>query len=155
MTVESNTDRIVKTVDIRAGIDRVWRALTDHEEFGSWFQVKLDGPFIVGTRSTGHITYPGFEHEPWESFIKETKAPSYFAFTWHPYAVDHSIDYSKEPPTLVEFKLEPIEAGTRLTVIESGFDALPAERRPLALRMNEGGWEEQVGNIKRHAENGR
>ncbi len=83
------------------------------------------------------------------------KAPSYFAFTWHPYAVDHSIDYSKEPPTLVEFRLEPIEAGTRLTVIESGFDALPAERRPLALRMNEGGWEEQVGNIKRHAENGR
>ncbi|MBC2884867.1 SRPBCC family protein [Ochrobactrum sp. CM-21-5] len=152
MTVTSKTNHIEKTVDIRAGIDRVWRALTDHEEFGTWFQVKIDGPFIAGTRSIGRMTYPGFEHEPWESFIKEMKAPHYFAFTWHPYAVDRDTDYSKEPPTLVEFRLEPIDAGTRLTVIESGFDALPAERRPLALRMNEGGWEEQVGNIKAYVE---
>lgn len=82
-------------------------------------------------------------------------APDYFAFTWHPYAVDPDTDYSSEPPTLVEFRLQPIETGTRLTVTESGFDALPAERKPIALRMNEGGWEEQVGNIKRHVENER
>ncbi len=148
----NNTDRIEKTVDIRAGIDRVWRALTDHEEFGTWFQVRIEGPFIVGTRSLGHTTYPGFEHVRWEAFIKDMHAPDYFAFTWHPYAVEPDTDYSSEPPTLVEFRLQPIETGTRLTVTESGFDALPAERRPLALRMNDGGWEEQVGNIKRHAE---
>jgi uncharacterized protein YndB with AHSA1/START domain len=152
MTVASKTDRIEKTVDIRAGIDRVWRALTDHDEFGSWFRVKLDGPFIVGEASTGHITYPGFEHMRWESIVKDMKAPNYFAFTWHPYAVEPDVDYSKEPPTLVEFKLEPIDSGTRLTVVESGFDALPAERQPLALRMNDGGWQEQVGNIKAHVE---
>ncbi len=152
MTVANKTDRIEKTVDIRAGIDRVWRALTDHDEFGSWFRVKLDGPFIVGAASTGHITYPGFEHVRWESVVKDMKVPNYFAFTWHPYAVEPDVDYSKEPPTLVEFKLEPIESGTRLTVVESGFDALPAERQPLALRMNDGGWQEQVGNIKAHVE---
>src|SRR5690606_4648368 len=151
----SSTDRIEKTVDIRAGIDRVWRALTDHEEFGSWFQVKIEGPFIVGTRSLGRTTYPGFEHVRWEAFIKDMRAPDYFAFTWHPYAVDPDTDYSSEPPTLVEFRLQPIETGTRLTVTESGFDALPAERKPIALRMNNGGWEEQVGNIKRHVENER
>ncbi len=152
MTLASTTDRIEKTVDIRAGIDRVWRALTDHDEFGSWFRVKIDGPFVVGTASTGHITYPGFEHVRWESFVKDMEAPNYSAFTWHPYAIEPDVDYSKEPPTLVEFKLEPIENGTRLTVVESGFDALPAERQPLALRMNDGGWQEQVGNIKAHVE---
>lgn len=152
MTVASSTDRIEKSIDIRAGIDRVWRALTDHDEFGSWFRVKLDGPFIVGAASTGHITSPGFEHVRWESFVRDMKSPNYFAFTWHPYAIEPDVDYSKEPPTLVEFKLEPIESGTRLTVVESGFDALPAERQPLALRMNDGGWQEQVGNIKAHVE---
>ncbi len=144
----SPTDRIVKSVDLRADINRVWRALTDHEEFGTWFQVKLDGPFIAGTPSTGHISYPGFEHLRWEAFVKAMEAPHYFAFTWHPYAVEPNTDYSQEPPTLVEFRLEALETGTRLTVSESGFDALPARRLPLAYRMNEGGWEEQMGNIK-------
>lgn len=78
MTIASNTDRIVKSIDIHAGIDRVWRALTDHEEFGSWFQVKLDGPFIVGTHSSGHITYPGFEQEPWGILYQRNESSNLF-----------------------------------------------------------------------------
>lgn len=152
MTTTSSTDRIEKTVNLRAGIDRVWRALTDHEEFGEWFRVKIDGPFIVGSASTGRFTFDGCGDTRWTSFIKDMKAPHYFSFTWHPYAVEAETDYAKEPQTLVEFKLEEIESGTRLTVIETGFDALPAERQPIALRMNTGGWEEQMRNIKEYLE---
>lgn len=145
-------DRIEKSIDIAAPPERVWRALTDHEEFGAWFRVRLDGPFAVGETSRGHITYPGYEHLKWQATVTAMEAPRRFAFTWHPYAVDPDRDYSDEPPTLVEFRLEPAETGTRLTVIESGFDAIPAARRDEALRMNEGGWEEQVGNVKAHVE---
>jgi uncharacterized protein YndB with AHSA1/START domain len=146
------TDRIEKSIHIAAPVDRVWRALTDHEEFGAWFRVKLDGPFAVGKPSRGHITYPGYEHLKWEARVVAMEPSSLFAFTWHPYAVDPDRDYSGEPPTRVEFRLAPAGDGTRLTVTESGFDAIPAERRDEALRMNEGGWEEQVKNVKAHAE---
>jgi uncharacterized protein YndB with AHSA1/START domain len=146
------SDRIEKTIDLKAPIDRVWKALTDHEEFGTWFRVKLDRPFVPGEISTGHITYPGYEHVKWNARVKEMDAPRYFALTWHPYAVDPDVDYSGENPTLVEFRLEPIAAGTRLTVTESGFDALPPHRRPDALRMNTQGWEAQLENIQAHVE---
>jgi uncharacterized protein YndB with AHSA1/START domain len=146
------TDRIEKHIDIAAPVERVWRALTDHEEFGAWFRVKLDGPFVLGGLSSGHITYPGYEHLKWEARVVAMDSPQVFAFTWHPYAVDPDQDYSDEPTTRVEFRLEPTAGGTRLTVTESGFDAIPETRRDEALRMNEGGWEEQVRNIKAHAE---
>ena len=146
------TDRIEKSIDIAAPVERVWRALTDHEEFGAWFRVKLDGPFALGELSRGHMTYPGYEHLKWEARVVAMEAPHLFAFTWHPYAVDPDRDYSAEPPTRVEFRLEPAGEGTRLTVVESGFDSIPAERREEALRMNTGGWEQQVKNVKAHAE---
>jgi uncharacterized protein YndB with AHSA1/START domain len=146
------TDRIEKSIDIAAPIERVWRALTDHEEFGSWFQVALEGPFAVGAPSRGHITYPGHEHVRWKAEVVAMEPPSRFAFTWHPYAVDPDVDYSAEPQTLVEFRLEPAEGGTRIIVTETGFDALPAHRRPDALRMNDSGWAEQMRNIKAYAE---
>jgi uncharacterized protein YndB with AHSA1/START domain len=146
------SDRIEKTVEMDAPIERVWRALTDHTEFGEWFRVKLDGPFVPGEVSTGHITYPGYEHVKWHAKVKAMEAPRRFSFTWHPYAVDPDVDYSQEPPTLVEFRLEATGKGTRLTVIESGFDALPPHRRPEALRMNDGGWAEQMRNIRAHVE---
>uniref|UniRef100_UPI001952BFB7 SRPBCC family protein n=1 Tax=Escherichia coli TaxID=562 RepID=UPI001952BFB7 len=91
-----------------------------------------------------HITYPGYEHVKWQARVKEMVAPRLFSFTWHPYAVDPAVDYGKETPTLVEFRLEPITSGTRLTVIESGFNAVPGHRRAEAFRMNDGGWAEQV-----------
>lgn len=145
-----NSDRIEKQIELSAPISRVWRALTDHREFGEWFRVKLEGPFVAGKTSKGHITYPGYEHYKWEAVITKLEPETYFAFTWHPYAIDLNHDYSKEEPTLVEFRLEKTAKGTRLTLTESGFDKIPADRRPEALRMNTGGWEEQMKNIQRH-----
>lgn len=146
------TDRVEKSIELNAPLERVWRALTDHREFGEWFRVRLDGPFVPGKLSTGRITYPGYEHVRWEAMVKRMEAPHTFAFTWHPYAVDPDVDYSAEPPTLVEFRLEATATGTRLTVVESGFDALPPNRRPDALRMNESGWKAQMENIRTHVE---
>lgn len=146
------SDSIEKRIDLKAPVSRVWRALTNHEEFGTWFRVKLDGPFVPGEVSRGHITYPGYEHLTWMAIIQRMEPERLFAFTWHPYAVDPTVDYASEPPTLVEFWLEPNETGTRLTVIESGFDAIPEGRRMEAFRMNEGGWAEQMINIGRHVD---
>jgi uncharacterized protein YndB with AHSA1/START domain len=145
-------DRIEKTIDLRAPIDRVWRALTDPAEFGAWFMVKLDDPFVPGQPARGHTTYPGFEHMPWEIVVAAMDKPRLFAFTWHPYAVNLEVDYSEEPPTLIEFKLEPISDGTRLTLVESGFDALPAYRGPIAFQMDDAGWTQQVKNIRAYVE---
>lgn len=145
------TDRIEKTIELKAPPSRVWRALTDHREFGAWFRVALEGPFVVGETSRGHITYPGYEHIVWEAKVTAMEPPTYFAFTWHPYAVDPKADYSAETPTLVEFRLEPTAGGgTRLTLTESGFDRILPQRRAEAFRMNEGGWEEQMENIRAH-----
>ena len=143
-------NQIEKRIEIAAPIARVWKALTNHEEFGEWFRVKLEGPFVPGQRSRGRITYPGYEHVTWEAAIKEMTPEKLFSFTWHPYAVDPKVDYSTETPTLVEFRLTPTNAGTLLVVTESGFDKIPAHRQIEALRMNDGGWAEQVENIERH-----
>jgi uncharacterized protein YndB with AHSA1/START domain len=148
------SNSIEKHVEIQAPVSRVWRALTDHREFGEWFRVKLDGPFVPGEVSRGHITYPGYEHLKWEVTIREMVPERLFSFAWHPYAVDPDIDYSSEPSTLVEFRLEPKGGGTLLVVIESGFDAIPKERRFEAYRMNEGGWAEQMKNIETHVAGG-
>jgi uncharacterized protein YndB with AHSA1/START domain len=145
-----NTDYIEKRIELKAPISRVWRALTDHMEFGQWFRVKLDGPFVVGEKSTGNITYPGYEHLRWEAIVQKMDPERLFSFTWHPYAVDPKVDYSKEPPTLVEFRVTSIKDGTLVVVRESGFDKIPAARRDEAFRMNEGGWAEQMKNIERH-----
>ena len=146
------TDRIEKSVELKAPVSRVWRALTDHHEFGSWFRVKLDGPFVPSRTVRGQITYPGYEHLKWEAVVQKMEPERLFSFTWHPYAIDPNQDYSSEVPTLVEFTLEKIAAGTLLRVVESGFDKLPDKRRLEAFRMNEGGWSEQMKNIAQHVE---
>jgi uncharacterized protein YndB with AHSA1/START domain len=144
------SDRIEKQIDIAAPVSRVWRALTDHREFGEWFRVKIDGPFVAGQASRGYITWPGYEHLKWEATIQKIEPEKYFSFTWHPYAIDPKHDYSKEPTTLVEFHLEKAAAGTRLKVIESGFDKIPFERRAEAFLKNDGGWTQQMANIKEY-----
>lgn len=141
---------IEKQIDIAAPVSRVWRALTDHREFGEWFRVALEGPFVAGQWARGQITYPGYEHVKWEALVEKIEPETYMSFKWHPYAVDPDTDYSSEAPTLVEFRLEPTVNGTRLTVTESGFDHIPPHRRMAALRMNEGGWAEQVKNIQHY-----
>jgi uncharacterized protein YndB with AHSA1/START domain len=152
MKLPIEQDRIEKQIELKAPVARVWRALTDHREFGKWFQVNLEGPFVPGQTSRGQITYPGYEHLKWEAVVQKMEPERLFSFTWHPYAVDLQKDYSKEPSTLVEFRLEPKGAGTLLTLTESGFSKLPADRRLEAFRMNDGGWAEQMKNIERHVE---
>ncbi|MEZ5462949.1 SRPBCC family protein [Dokdonella sp.] len=146
------TNTITKEIEISAPVSRVWKALTDHKEFGEWFRVRIDGPFRQGELSRGQITVPGYEHVKWEATVTLIEPERRFAYTWHPYAVEPDTDYSKEEPTLVEFTLKPSASGTLLKVVESGFDRIPEGRRPEALRMNTGGWEAQLKNIKRHAE---
>ena len=141
------TDSIRKVADLRAPVDRVWRALTDIEAFGAWFGVRLEQPFVCGQTTRGRLTTPGYEHLRWESVTVALEPKTLFAFTWHPYAVDPDVDYGAETPTLVSFSLEETASGTRLTVTESGFDPLPQHRRDEALRLNTRGWSLQIANI--------
>ena len=141
---------IEKQIELNAPVSRVWRALTDYREFGEWFSVKLDGPFVPGQVSTGNITYPGYEHLKWEATVQKMESERLFSFTWHPYAVDPNVDYSNEPSTLVEFRLEPMDNRTVVYLTETGFDALPKDRRFEAFRMNEEGWTEQMTNIENY-----
>jgi uncharacterized protein YndB with AHSA1/START domain len=141
---------IDKQIELRAPVARVWKALTDHREFGQWFGVELESPFAVGQTARGRITYPGYEHLVLEAKVVSMEPEKLFSFTWHPYAIDPAVDYSSESPTLVEFRLEKTATGTLLRVTESGFDKIPAGRRALALRMNDEGWAQQMKNIERH-----
>ncbi len=145
-----NSSTIEKSIDLPAPIPRVWRALTNFQEFGEWFRVKLDGPFAPGRVSTGHITHPGYEHLKWEAVVQTMELAKEFSFTWHPYAVDPAVDYSAETPTLVTFRLTPAGDGCHLTVTEAGFDQIPPERRDEAFRMNEEGWGIQMENIREY-----
>ncbi len=149
LLMKNDASVIEKTIELKAPPARVWRALTDYREFGEWFRVKLEGPFALGQTARGHITYPGYEHYKWEAVVQKMEAERLFAFTWHPYAVDQKRDYSQEKPTLVEFKLEKTADGTRLTITESGFEGVPADRRVEAFRMNDGGWTEQACRLDR------
>ena len=146
----SSTDRIEKQIVLKAPQSRVWRALTDAGEFGEWFRVKLEGPFVPGKGIGGNITWPGYEHIRMDVQVERMEAETLFSFRWHPYAIDPKVDYSGEPSTLVEFRLEAVAEGTRLTVVESGFDQLPAARRDEAFRMNDRGWAQQMGNLQQH-----
>ncbi len=145
-----STDRIEKKVVLRAPRSRVWRAIADAEEFGSWFGAKLQGRFTPGARVQGPVTYPGYEHVTMDITVERVEPERLFSFRWHPDAVEPGVDYSGEPTTLVEFHLDEVAGGTQLTVIESGFDRIPLARRAKAFRDNESGWAEQVRNIERH-----
>ena len=147
-------DRIEKKIELKAPVARVWRALTDYREFGEWFRVRLEGPFVVGEVSRGNITWRGYEHLVWEAVVQAMEPERLFSFTWHPYSVDPKVDYSKETPTLVEFRLESVAGGTLLTVTESGFDKVPAHRREEAFLRNDGGWTQQMKNIETHVAQG-
>ncbi len=146
----ADDDRIEKQVQLRAPRSRVWRALTDAKEFGLWFGVKMEGPFAPGTTTRGQITIAGYEDRTMQIYIERIEPETLFSYRWHPFAVDLKVDYSKEPTTLVEFRLRDEAGGTLLTVVESGFANVPAHRRAEAFRMNTHGWETQMANIARH-----
>jgi uncharacterized protein YndB with AHSA1/START domain len=145
----TSTDRIEKTVVLRAPRERVWRALADSRSFGEWFGVVLDGPIEAGTRLTGRITHPGYEHLPWEITVERMEPERLLSWRWHPNSIE-DLDYSAEPTTLVVFELTDEADGTRLTVVESGFDGIPLSRRATAYRGNDEGWAGQVAAIERY-----
>jgi uncharacterized protein YndB with AHSA1/START domain len=146
----TSTDRIEKKALLRAPRARVWRALTDAREFGQWFGVDLAGTFAPGARLQGKITHKGYEHLTMDLTVERMEPERLVSWRWHPYAIDPGVDYSGEPTTLVVFELEEVESGTQLTVVESGFDRIPAARRAEAYRMNDEGWAAQMESIARH-----
>ena len=146
----TSTDRIEKQILLRASRQRVWRALTEPGEFGRWFGVEIAGPFVAGACVRGKITHPGYEHLTLEITIERVEPERLFSWRWHPNAIDPGFDYSREPTTLVVFELREAKGGTLLTVVESGFDAIPIARRAEAYRGNEGGWVYQMKSIERH-----
>ena len=145
-----STDRIEKTIVLRAPRSRVWRALAQADEFGAWFGVALEGAFVPGARLAGRITTPGHEHLTVEIAVEQVQPEQLLSYRWHPYAVEPGVDYAHEPTTLVEFHLADVAGGTQLTVVESGFDRISPERRATAFRMNEQGWAEQLTNVARY-----
>lgn len=156
-----STDQIQKKVHLKASKVRVWRALTDSTQFGSWFGMRLEGSFIPHSKLHGVIVpttvdpevaimQKPYEGKTVELLIEKIEAEKLFSFRWHPFAVDPKIDYSKEPMTLVMFKLEEKNDGVLLTVTESGFDKIPISRRAEALKANEGGWSKQMELIKKY-----
>jgi uncharacterized protein YndB with AHSA1/START domain len=144
----STTDRIQKTTILHAPRSKVWRALTDPAAFSAWFQVDLKAPFTPGTRVRGPITHPGYTHLTMDITIEQVEPERRFSYRWHP-GDDPNIDPS-EPTTLVVFELEDVPQGTRLTLTESGFDAIPLSRRAKAYRGNEQGWAGQMENIRQY-----
>jgi uncharacterized protein YndB with AHSA1/START domain len=146
-----STDRIEKTIVLKAPRSRVWRALTSPDEVSDWFGVNLKGgTFVPGQATRGPITIKGYQHVTFEVIVEEMLPERLFSWRWHPYAIDPAVDYSKEPRTLVVFTLEEVAGGTHLTVVESGFDAIPMHRRAEAIKMNTGGWTGQLQNIDKH-----
>lgn len=146
-------NKIVKKVHLNASVSRVWRALSDHLEFGQWFRVSLDGPFERGKISTGSMTYPGYEHYPWRAIVEKLEPERLLSFRWHDFDESSKVDVAQQPTTLVEFELEPWAGGTLLTITESGFEALSDHRRLKVLRDNTEGWNIQAENIATHISN--
>ena len=161
-----STDRIEKRVLLRAPLDRVWRAISDAEEFGRWFGVRFDGPFVAGASVTAAITGTTVDDEvakrqephagaksTWQIVAIEPQRR--FAYRWHPFAVDSNVDYDREPTTLVEFCLAETPDGVLLTITESGFDAIPEARRSASFEANSEGWAIQADLVRRYLEDAR
>jgi len=145
-----STDRIEKNIVLQAPRSRVWRAIASAEEFGAWFGVTIEGAFAPGARLTVRFTSPGHEQVTMEITTERVEPEHLLSYRWHPYAIEPGVDYAGEPTTLVEFHLAEVPDGTRLTVIESGFDRIPPARRATAFRMNDQGWAAQLTNIARY-----
>lgn len=147
---QQGTDRIEKRFEVRAPRARVWRAIANATEFGTWFGMQLDGAFAPGETVRGRLTIPKYDHLTLDLRIERIEPERYFAYRWHPYAIDPAVDYSIEPTTLVEFHLEETAGGTAVTIVESGFDRIPLARRADAFRMNQQGWDGQAKKLERY-----
>lgn len=157
----TETDRIEKKVLLRAPLARVWRAVSDAREFGTWFGVEFDGPFVAGSPLTGKIvptkadpevakSQKPYEGKRFEFTVERVEPQRRVSFRWHPFAVDPNVDYTNEPTTLIVFELQPVAEGVLLTVTESGFDRIPIGRRAAAFTANDGGWAAQMKLIEKY-----
>lgn len=153
--------KIEKKVLLKASQSRVWRAIADSQQFGAWFGMKVDGPFVAGKPVKGAIAPTKVDPEiakaqephagkSFEIVIETVEPESVFSFRWHPFAIDPNVDYSKEPMTLVTFRLEPQPGGVMLTITETGFEGLPLERRAEAFAANDGGWAAQCKLVEKY-----
>ena len=148
----TQTDRIEKQVTLNAPRSRVWRAITDVEQFNSWFGVRLTSPFTPGAAVNGRMANPKYEHVPLTFWVERLEPERFFSFRWHPYSIQPDVDLSAEPTTLVTFTLEDAPGGTRLSIVESGFDAIPEARRATAFAMDTKGWNAQAENLRKFVE---
>jgi uncharacterized protein YndB with AHSA1/START domain len=164
--MDTSSDRIVRTVLLRAPLERVWRAISEAQQFGAWFGVAFDGPFVEGATMVGRIvpteadaeiakTQEPYRGAKFEIVVDRIEPMRWFSFRWHPFAVERDVDYSKEPMTLVAFQVEEAAGGTTLTITESGFDRLPAARRARAFTMNEQGWAAQAKLVEKYLSHAR
>ena len=153
--MSKSTDRIEKTIVLHAPLARVWRAISESDQFGRWFGMRFDGPFVAGKQIIGRIAPTEVDpeiakmQEPHAGLacalhVEQIEPMRLLSFRWHPFAIDSNIDYSKEPTTLVSFELKEQADGILLTIVESGFDQIPLERRAKAFAANEGGWSKQL-----------
>lgn len=160
----TTTDTIEKKVLLRAPLSRVWRAISDSFEFGIWFGVTFEGPFVAGAPLRGAITGTKVDPEvaklqkphegrPFNILVEQMEPERLFSFRWHPYAIEPGMDYSSEPTTLVTFQLDETPKGVQLTLTESGFDQIPLDRRAKAFAANEGGWGHQMVLIAKYLTN--
>lgn len=149
--MNTSTDRIERKILLKAPRSRVWRALSDAAEFGAWFGVDFKGKtFVAGKPVQGKITHPGYEHLVMEVQIERLEPERLLSWRWHPAAIEPAVDYSHEPTTLVVFELAEAQGGTLLTLVESGLDNIPLERRATVFRLNTSGWDQQIRNIEKH-----
>jgi uncharacterized protein YndB with AHSA1/START domain len=156
-----STDRIHKEILLRAPLERVWQAISEAQQFGKWFGISFNGPFTAGAQLTGKITcttvdaevarlQKPFEGKPVAFWVEKIEPMHSISFRWHPHATDPNLDYSKEPTTLIEFRLRPEGKNTHLTITESGFDKIPLERRAEAFKANDSGWSHQTKLIEKY-----
>ena len=149
--MNTSTDRIERKIVLKATRARVWRALTNIEEFNSWFGVRLQGTqFTAGGKFSGQVANPGYEHIVMELTVEKSEPERLLSWRWHPNAIDPKKDYSSEPTSLVEFRLEDVDGGTLLTLVESGIEQIPVARRLDVFRNNSRGWDAQMKNIEKH-----
>src|SRR5262245_61134192 len=155
------TSRIEKKIVLKATRERAWQAISDSAQFGTWFGVEFAGPFVAGSWMSGRIVSTNVDPEvaklqephrgkAFKIFVERIERMERFSFRWHPYAIDPSIDYSKEPMTLVTFELAKADDGILLTITESGFQQIPAARRRQAFEANDGGWTHQAKLVEKY-----
>lgn len=155
------TDRIEKQILLRAPRERVWHAIADSTQFGKWFGVSVQGPFVQGQRVSGRIVPTSVDpevakmQEPWtgmacDFYIERVEPMSRLSFRWHPGGEEVSPDAPQDQMTTVTFELKDEPGGVLLTITETGFDRVPLERRAKAFADNEGGWEMQTRLIEKY-----